>query len=161
MAERTLTQTKLAARLGVTEATISRWRTSGKLPPPASGPKQRGIFWTEAAIAAWEAAGFTANIESWRGDLKTVDFARKCMDEVCRTDGVHQTAKDLARAAMKLLANPLVPLKARVGIARSLLNECDWSTGLGEMDDGDRERANKVRYLLGQLHRKHGGRTDE
>jgi len=150
-----MTIENLAERWGVDASTVRRWRLQGRLPEPSTGPRQRGIRWSEAAVRAFEEAGFTANTEKWRGDLKLVDFARECMSELCKIEGVDAAALGLAKAGLKVLGNARVPLKARVEIARQLLNECDWSNALGKMDAGDRMRTNKVRYLLGQLDRKH------
>lgn len=155
-----LTIENLAERWGVDASTIRRWRLQGRLPEPSTGPRQRGIRWSEAAIATWEAAGFTHDTEQWRADLKLVDFAKQCMGEVCKLESIDAAAVGLARAGLRVLNNPLVPLKARVEIARQLLSECDWSKALGKMDAGDRVKAAKVRHLLNTLHHKHGGQTN-
>lgn len=149
-----LTQGDLAKRYGVTQATISRWLTSGRLPQPDTGPAKRGMRWTASAIEEWERAGFTTDVEKWQADLQIVDFARGMMDALVAIDGVHESAKALARAALRVLGNPRIRLRVRVEVARGL-QQCNWRrVAIGEMTDVDREQADRLRHRFNVLVRK-------
>ena len=53
-----LTSRDLAARLGVTQRTIDRWRRVGYIPAPIPSPAKRGAVWEESDIVAWEQRGY-------------------------------------------------------------------------------------------------------
>jgi transcriptional regulator with XRE-family HTH domain len=159
MKHRQLTQGDLAERFDVTQATVSRWASEGRLPPPATGPAKRGIRWDESAIEQFERDGFTSPAKQ-KADVQIVDFARGMMDVLLAVEGVDPDAKGLAKAALRVLASDEVPLRAWARVAIDL-QQCNWrKLATGTMSDVDRVRAAKVRHLLNQLFRKHGGRTN-
>ena len=121
-----LTIDGLAKRFGVDRSTIQRWRSKGRLPEPATGPKQRNVGWSRACIEGWERAGFMPGGD-FRRSIAKVRGAEGELAAIAKDSSLAADVRAMARAGATLLSNPRVPLRMRLDLLEKFLTRLDWS----------------------------------
>jgi len=116
----------LATRFGVDRSTIQRWRAKGRLPAPATGPKQRSVQWSRASIEQWERAGFMPGGD-FRQSIAKVRAAESELTAIAKDSSLAADVRAMARAGATLLSNPRVPLRMRLDLLEKFLTRLDWS----------------------------------
>ncbi len=120
-----LTVDDLAARFNVGASTVRRWKSEGRLPPPATGPARREVKWSKASIDGWEAAGFTTNVSEFKATVLKLDTARRELRAIADDTNVRSDIRAMAVVASEVIGNPRIPQGLRVGILETVLTRSD------------------------------------
>ena len=123
---KTLSMDDLAERWGVDRATVSRMHKAKRLPEPITGPRKRGIGWSEQSIRVFEQAGFMAPAD-FRANVAKIRAAEAELTAIAKDNSLAADVRAMARAGATLLNNPRVPLRMRLDLLERFLTRLDWS----------------------------------
>lgn len=124
-----LTVDDLAARFSVGPSTIRRWKSKGRLPPPATGPARREVRWSRESIDGWEAAGFTTDVAGFRATVLKLDAARAELRAIADDTNIRGDIRAMASVASEVIGNVRIPQGLRVGILETVLTRSDLQDG--------------------------------
>lgn len=150
----------LAARWGVSPATIFNRKRTNQLPEPARLPG-RSLRWTKRAIEIWEEKmGLVIDTTAWTRQLELIEFAADLLRDIAtkKLQGgkLDPCAKRLAILGRAFLVDTKAPVPARHTIAIRLLN-LRWERTLGELPEKERKEVEAVADELAGFLRDLGG----